>query len=68
MPNDIALIEALPPGALTTADMDLTMEFAAAEKATATRAAYESDWRHYTVWCLSRGATALPGRPGVIAA
>ena len=55
IPLDLAL-----PGALTTAEIDATMAYAEAEKALATREAYASDYRDFTAWCLSRGATALP--------
>jgi hypothetical protein len=67
--NDLALIisEQLP-GALTTAEIDATMGYAAAEKALATRAAYASDWRDFAAWCASRGATALPAHQGIVAA
>jgi hypothetical protein len=53
IPLDLAL-----PGALTTAEIDATMGYAAAEKALATREAYASDWRDFAAWCASRGATA----------
>jgi site-specific recombinase XerD len=56
------------PGALTTAEIDATMAYAEAEKALATRAAYASDWRDFSVWCLARGATALPAHVGIVAA
>jgi hypothetical protein len=63
--HDLITIDAVPPGALTTAEIDATMEFAANEKAEATRAAYDSDWRQFGSWCASRGATALPAHPGM---
>ena len=56
------------PGALTTAEIDATMVYAEAEKALATRTAYASDWRDFSVWCVSRGATALPAHVGIVAA
>jgi hypothetical protein len=67
--NDLTLIAPeLLPGALTTAEIDATMGYAAAEKALATRTAYSSDWRDFAAWCLSRGATALPAHQGIVAA
>jgi hypothetical protein len=56
------------PGALTTAEIDRTMEYADAEKAQATREAYASDWRDFAAWCASRAATALPAHQGIVAA
>jgi site-specific recombinase XerD len=61
--HDLITIDAMPPGALTTAEIDATMEFAANEKSEATRAAYDSDWKQFVSWCASRGATALPAHP-----
>ena len=55
-------------GALTVADIAATMAYAEAEKAPGTRVAYESDWRHFSIWCLSRGATSLPAHQGLVAA
>jgi site-specific recombinase XerD len=55
-------------GNLTVAEVDATMAYAAAEKAPATRIAYESDFRHFSIYCLSRGATALPASQGIVAA
>ena len=66
--NSLTLIEPIPPGAFTTAEIDATMAYAAAEKAAATRAAYESDWRDFTAWCAARGATPLPAHVGIVAA
>jgi len=67
--NALITIDALPPGALTTAEIDATMAYAGAEKALATRAAYASDWRRdFAAWCASRGATALPAHQGIVAA
>jgi site-specific recombinase XerD len=56
------------PGSLTTAEIDLTMAYAEAEKALATRTAYASDWRDFAAWCAARGATALPAHVGIVAA
>jgi hypothetical protein len=41
--NALVQIDQLPPGALTHAEMASTMGYTAAEKAEATRAAYDSD-------------------------
>jgi site-specific recombinase XerD len=66
--NDLIPIEQIPPGALSTAEIDQTMAYAEAEKAAATRAAYAADWREFAVWCLARGATPLPAHVGIVAA
>jgi site-specific recombinase XerD len=61
----------LPPplaGALTVAEIDATMAYAEAEKAASTRRCYASDWRHFSIWCLARGATPLPALSGMVAA
>jgi hypothetical protein len=63
IPLDLAL-----PGTLTTAEIDATIAYAEAEKALATREAYAFDWRDFTAWCASRGATALPAHMGIVAA
>jgi site-specific recombinase XerD len=65
---DLIPIDAVPPGALTTAEIDATMAYAEAEKALATRAAYASDWHDFAAWCALRGATALPAHAGIVAA
>jgi site-specific recombinase XerD len=56
------------PGALTIAEIDATMAYAEAEKALATRRAYQSDWRDFAAWGASRGATVLPAHVGIVAA
>ena len=65
----IPLDPALPAlGMLTEAEVDATMAYAQAEKATSTREAYASDWRDFAAWCAQRGATALPAHVGIVAA
>jgi integrase len=69
MPNDLALIRPEASGALTVAEIEATMAYAEAEKAPATRVAYESDWRrHFSIFCLSRGVASLPAHQGIVAA
>jgi hypothetical protein len=48
--------------------IDVTMGYAAAEKALATRQAYASEWGDFAAWCASRGATALSLHVGIVAA
>jgi hypothetical protein len=45
--HDLIPVDALPPGALTIAEIDATMAYAEAEKAAATRRCYASDWRDF---------------------
>ena len=67
--NELTLIDAPElSSALTTAEIDATMGYAAAETAQATRRAYQSDWADFAAWCASRGATALPAHQGIVAA
>jgi integrase len=66
--HDLVHLEHIPSGALTIAEIDATIAFAAAEKAAATRAAYASDWRDFAAWCAVRGATPLPAHVGIVAA
>jgi site-specific recombinase XerD len=66
--HDVTLIDSALPGALTVAEIDATMAYAAAEKAQATRAAYASDWRDFAAWCAARGASPLPAHVGIVAA
>jgi site-specific recombinase XerD len=66
IPLDPAALPAL--GILSDAEIDATMRFAEAEKALATRQAYASDWKDFSIWCLARGATALPAHQGIVAA
>jgi site-specific recombinase XerD len=40
--------------------------YAAAEKATATRRAYRSDWRAFSSWCRGADAVDLPAAPGTV--
>jgi site-specific recombinase XerD len=66
--HDLVPLEQIPPGALTTAEIDATMAYATAEKAASTRAAYATDWRDFAVWCHARAAAPLPAHQGLVAA
>jgi hypothetical protein len=66
--HDLIAIDAPLAGALTVADIDLTMRFAEAEKSPSTRRAYAFDWKHFEIWCLGRGACPLPAHQGLVAA
>jgi hypothetical protein len=43
--HDLTLLDPVPAGALTVAEIDATIAFAENEKAASTRRAYASDWR-----------------------
>ena len=64
--HDLIPLDPIPPGALTTAEIDATMAYAEAEKAEATRAAYASDWRQFAIWCHATAATPLPAHAGIV--
>ncbi|WP_439365494.1 site-specific integrase [Bradyrhizobium sp. DASA03005] len=49
-------------------ELAAAVAFAKAEKAPATRKAYETDFRLFRAWCESRGASALPANPETLAA
>jgi site-specific recombinase XerD len=66
--HDLIPIRAMPPGALTVAEIEATMNYAEAEKAEATRQAYASDWRDFAAWCALRDACPLPAHVGIVAA
>ena len=68
MMHDPIPLASIPPGALTVARIDATMQFAEAEKSEATRAAYDSDWKQFASWCAFRGAVSLPAHSGIVGA
>lgn len=66
--HDLIPLGASAPGNLTEAEIDRTMHFAAKAKAPGTLRAYADDWRAFSIWCLARGAQALPAHAGIVAA
>src|SRR5215472_3321442 len=66
--HDLIILPQSLPSALTPAEIDATMAFAAAEKSAATRRAYATDWRDFAAWAAARGATPLPAHQGLVAA
>lgn len=56
------------PLALPSAELESAATYAQAEKATATRRAYKSDFQIFTAWCGERAASALPAAPATVAA
>jgi site-specific recombinase XerD len=61
--------ELVPAGAAAlVAAVETAVEFAKAAKAANTLRAYESDWRHFSIWCASCNCRPLPAHPGQVAA
>jgi hypothetical protein len=56
----------LPAGIMP--ELGAAVEYAKAEKAPATRKAYETDFRLFRAWCDSKRASALPALPETVAA
>jgi site-specific recombinase XerD len=50
------------------ADLEQAVSYARAEKASATRRAYHSDFTLFESWCAEKGVTALPAEPETVAA
>jgi len=63
-----AIIEPRQPPAELVSDLDHAAEYARAEKASATRRAYATDYAIFSAWCVERGAAPLPASPVVVAA
>jgi site-specific recombinase XerD len=66
--HDLMALDPAVPGALTRAEIDATLTYVEAEKASSTRQAYAADWRDFAIWCHARAATPLPAHPGIVAA
>lgn len=49
-------------------ELEAAMGYAKAEKAPATRRAYQTDFRLFAEWCQSKGACSLPAPPETMAA
>jgi len=50
------------------AEFESARRFAEASRSTATKRAYGSDWRIFTIWAAERGLTTLPASPGTVSA
>ena len=66
--HDLIPLDPAPAGSLVRADPETVRAFAEAEKTSATRAAYQSDWRIFIAWCAARGSAPLPATPATVAA
>jgi len=53
---------------LLGADLEQAISYARAEKASATRRAYQSGFGLFETWCNNKGVTALPAEPETVAA
>ncbi len=61
----------IPAGAQAPAEsnpLERAADYAAAEKADATRRAYQSDFNHFRAWCGRSGKTPWPASVGTVAA
>jgi site-specific recombinase XerD len=65
--HDLIPIDSIAAGALTTAEIQATMDYAEAEKAASTRIAYDSDFKDFAIWCAARGMCPLPASPATVA-
>ena len=63
-----ATIEAGAEPATIQAEIDAAHDFALAEKSTATRRAYRSDFAAFTAWCRARDAEPMPASPETVTA
>jgi site-specific recombinase XerD len=50
------------------ADLEQAVSYARAEKASATRRAYHSDFTPFESWCAEKGVAAMPAEPETVAA
>jgi site-specific recombinase XerD len=64
MPNEVV---SAPHSALEAA-VGAAADFAKNSRAANTLRAYESDWRHFKIWCESVHCSPLPAHPGQVAA
>src|SRR5215210_6384478 len=65
--SDIVAAEVHLP-AVPDAELQRAADYAQAEKAAATRRAYQSDFAIFSAWCAERGLSALPANPESVAA
>jgi hypothetical protein len=64
LPEEYEPVSLSPPPPTLTALDEAARRYAEASHSSATRHAYEADWRDLTSWCQLLGAPALPaGRP-----
>jgi site-specific recombinase XerD len=66
-PALISLTVASGVPALPRPEVEAAAFYATAEKATATRRAYKTDFAIFQTWCADRGANALPAEPATVA-
>lgn len=66
--NDLALITPETSGALSVAEVESVLEYAASATAESTRVAYNQDMHQFRIWCTARNACPLPAAPAVLCA
>lgn len=59
-PNDPLRIIPFPPAVRHSASDRAAERYAGAARSVSTSAAYDSDWRDFSAWCLVDGRTSLP--------
>jgi site-specific recombinase XerD len=63
-----AAVQACALPAAMAPELEAAVTYAKAEKASATRKAYGTDFRLFREWCEAKGASALPAAPETVAA
>jgi site-specific recombinase XerD len=53
--------------ALPTAEIERAKDYARSSRAASTRRVYESDWKHFSLWCADRNMATLPAEAAVVA-
>ncbi len=59
-------ISTLEPGERLYTNFQDAGAFHYASKASSTRRAYSSDWKHFSAWCESHNLRSLPAQPGTV--
>lgn len=66
--SDVALRPGNAPAPGLTDALSRAADYAAADKAASTRAAYQADWGHFRLWAEAKGEQPMPARPEIVAA
>lgn len=67
MPTDTTDVTLTQQSTALASIVDKARQFAANSKAANTIKAYQSDWQHFTSWCLAHNLDSMPASPGSIA-
>jgi len=68
MSNALTISQPVDLPAVPAPDVAAAVNYARAEKAPATRRAYETDFYLFSAWCDANGVSALPASPKTVAA